>query len=38
MLADRADAYQKQQLRERQRRGRPDNFGDVAESRRDAFA
>jgi len=40
MLADHADAYVKQEMRAEQREGRtdrPDNFGDVGASRRDAF-
>jgi hypothetical protein len=37
MLADHADAYVKQEMRENTQRDRPDNFGSVAESRRDAF-
>ena len=40
MLADHADAYVQQEMRNQQREGRtdrPDNFGDVAASRQDAF-
>jgi len=37
MLADHADAYVKQEMRESQQRDRPDNFGDVSSSRQDAF-
>ena len=37
MLADHADAYTKQEMRENNQRDRPDHFGSVAASRRDAF-
>ena len=37
MLADHAEAYTKQEMRETDQRDRPDNFGSVAASRRDAF-
>jgi hypothetical protein len=42
LLADHADAYVKQEQRRQQQtnretHGRPDNFGDVDASRRDAF-
>jgi hypothetical protein len=39
MLAEHADAYQKQEARKNQQASaeRPDNFGDVGASRRDAF-
>jgi len=40
LLSKHADAYQKQEARNKQREGRdrPDHFGDVSASRRDAFA
>lgn len=39
LLADHADAYVKQEMRtdSSQTADRPDNFGDVGASRRDAF-
>jgi len=37
MLADHAEAYVKQEMREGNQRDRPDNFGDVSSSRQDAF-
>jgi hypothetical protein len=36
-LADHADAYQKQEMQQRQQHDRSDHFGSVSESRRDAF-
>jgi len=38
MLADHADAYTKQEMRQNNgQHDRPDNFGSVSASRRDAF-
>jgi len=37
MLADRAEAYVKQEQQNDQQHDRPDNFGSVAKSRQDAF-
>jgi len=37
MLADHADAYVKQEMRNEQQHDRPDNFGSVSQSRQDAF-
>jgi hypothetical protein len=36
-LADHADAYVQQEMRTEQQQDRPDNFGNVSDSRRDAF-
>jgi hypothetical protein len=37
MLADHAEAYVKQEMRNDRQHDRPENFGDVGASRRDAF-
>jgi hypothetical protein len=37
LLADHADAYQRQEQQQRQQHDRSDHFGSVSKSRRDAF-